>query len=552
MDFINSHILTITTFFPLLTALAVLASPGLGAARWISMIGAIATFFASLHVWYWFDSQTPGLQFGESYDWIPAFGIRYIMGVDGLSLLLLMLTTFLTPLILLSVWHLEDRKQKAFLALFMTLECGMLGSLVAFDFVFFYLFWEAMLIPMYFIIGIWGGTNRVYATTKFIIYTFAGSLLMLIAAVVLYVLHYEKTGVYSTSLLDLYQVTPLYETQLWLFAAFAIAFAIKVPVFPFHTWLPDAHTEAPTAGSVILAGVLLKLGTYGMLRFAIPLFPEAAARFAPLLVSLGVIGIIYGALVAWVQKDAKKMVAYSSVSHLGFVVIGSIALVAGGAALSAEALTGAVYQMVNHGVSTGALFFLVGVIYERRHTRMLADFGGIAKVMPWFAVMLIVATLSSVGLPGTGGFVGEFLILLGTFQSSPLAALAASLGVLLGAIYMLTLCRRVLFGPLDNPENQELKDLTPREFAYLVPLAVLAIVMGIFPNVFLDKVRPSIEYLSANYKNYRLVADSCDSHDQGHDEQCTHHGDQVDKGLPIKKLRIAVGSPDLGTSGVTQ
>ncbi len=516
------------------------------------MIGAIATFFASLHVWYWFDSQTPGLQFGESYDWIPAFGIRYIMGVDGLSLLLLMLTTFLTPLILLSVWHLEDRKQKAFLALFMTLECGMLGSLVAFDFVFFYLFWEAMLIPMYFIIGIWGGTNRVYATTKFIIYTFAGSLLMLIAAVVLYVLHYEKTGVYSTSLLDLYQVTPLYETQLWLFAAFAIAFAIKVPVFPFHTWLPDAHTEAPTAGSVILAGVLLKLGTYGMLRFAIPLFPEAAARFAPLLVSLGVIGIIYGALVAWVQKDAKKMVAYSSVSHLGFVVIGSIALVAGGAALSAEALTGAVYQMVNHGVSTGALFFLVGVIYERRHTRMLADFGGIAKVMPWFAVMLIVATLSSVGLPGTGGFVGEFLILLGTFQSSPLAALAASLGVLLGAIYMLTLCRRVLFGPLDNPENQELKDLTPREFAYLVPLAVLAIVMGIFPNVFLDKVRPSIEYLSANYKNYRLVADSCDSHDQGHDEQCTHHGDQVDKGLPIKKLRIAVGSPDLGTSGVTQ
>jgi len=361
---------------------------------------------------------------------------------------------------------------------------------------------------MYFLIGIWGGKNRIYATSKFIIYTFAGSLLMLAAMIVLYILHFEQTGIYTTSLLDLYGAPPAYPTQMWLFAAFAIAFAIKVPVFPFHTWLPDAHTEAPTAGSVILAGVMLKLGTYGLVRFAIPLFPEAVVSYAPLIVGLGVIGIVYGALNAWMQTDAKRMVAYSSVSHLGFVVIGSFALIGGGAALSPEALTGAIYQQINHGISTGALFFLVGVIYERRHTRLLADFGGLAKVMPWFGVMLIVATLSSVGLPGTGGFVGEFLILLGTFMASPLAGSVASLGVLLGAIYMLTLCRKILFGPITHEENKNLSDLTPREFAYLTPLAILAIVMGVFPNLFLDKIRPSIENLANNYKSYKIVAEA--------------------------------------------
>lgn len=506
MDFINSHILSIMTFLPMISAIAIALSPRVKLARIAAMAGAVLTFFASLHVWYWFDPQTTGLQFVESYVWVPTFGMKYILGIDGLSLLLVMLTTFLTPLILLSVWDHDDPKQKWFLVLFMLLETGMLGSLVAFDFVLFYIFWEAMLIPMYFIIGIWGGKNRIYATTKFIIYTFAGSLLMLIAGIVLYIMAHEQTGYYSTSLLDLYQAAPGIGDQIWLFSAFALAFAIKVPVFPFHTWLPDAHTEAPTTGSVILAGVLLKLGTYGLIRFAIPLFPAATAMFAPFIMTLGVIGIIYGALNAWMQKDAKKMVAYSSVSHLGFVVLGCICVTAGGQALSSEALTGAVYQMVNHGISTGALFFLVGIIYERRHTRMLEDFGGLAKTMPWFAVMLITATLSSVGLPGTGGFIGEFLILLGTFQSSPFIAICASLGVLLGAIYMLTLCKKVLFGPIKHDENKNLKDLSFKEIGYVLPLALLGIIMGVFPGFFLSKVQKSIDHLATSYTNYRLEA----------------------------------------------
>ncbi len=504
MNFINQHIASITIFLPLLACLGVLLSPTVATAKLVSMGGSIVTFLASIHIWYYFSATTPGLQFVEVYPWIPEFGITYRVGVDGLSLLLIVLSTFLTPLILLSVWHIEDGKQKAFLALMLALECGMLGALMAFDMVFFYVFWEVMLIPMYFIIGIWGGKDRIYATTKFVIYTVFGSLLMLIAAVALYYLNFQKTGVFSASLLDLYQVRPAGEAQMWLFAAFALAFAIKVPLWPFHTWLPDAHTQAPTAGSVILAGVLLKMGTYGLLRFAVPMFPEAVSVFGPLLVAFGVVGIIYGALTAWMQADAKKMVAYSSVSHLGFVVVGSLVMV--GNSISVEALTGAVYQMINHGISTGALFFLVGIIYERRHTRMLADYGGLAKVMPLFAVILIIATLGSVGLPGTGGFIGEFLILLGAFQSSPLVGILASLGVLLGAVYMLTLCRKILFGPITSQENAELEDLNGRELTYLVPLAVLIIVMGIFPNIFLDKVRPSIEHLAKNYQSYTLEA----------------------------------------------
>jgi NADH-quinone oxidoreductase subunit M len=503
MEFLSNYIVTLTIFFPLLTSILVCFSPNLPLAKLVGLAGSMVTFLFSLHLWYHFDVTTPDLQFVERYQWLPEFGVSYFVGVDGLSLLLILLTTFLTPLLLISVWHLQEARQKGFIALLMALECGMVGALVAFDLVLFYIFWEVMLIPMYFIIGIWGGANRIYATTKFVIYTVFGSLLMLVAAVVLYLYHAEATGLYSTSLLDLYSLAakPL-PGELFLFAAFMLAFAIKIPMWPFHTWLPDAHTEAPTAGSVILAGVLLKMGTYGLLRFAIPLFPHAVEQCAPLLLGLGVVGIIYGALTAWVQADAKKMVAYSSVSHLGFVIIGSLALV--GTQLSEEALTGAVYQMINHGLSTGALFFLVGMIYERRHSRMLDDFGGLAAVMPYFALMLIVATLSSVGLPGTGGFVGEFLILLGVFQAKPLVAVLATSGVILGALYMLTLCRKILFGPLSHEENKKLTDMVPREFLYITPLILLSVIMGVFPELFLAKIRTSVSHLAQHYQSYHL------------------------------------------------
>lgn len=504
MQFINSHVLSFLIFLPLAAAILISVIPDGVAPRWIAMGSAVLGLLGGIHVWYWFDGSSAALQFVESYEWIPSLGVKYIVGVDGLSLLLVVLTNFLLPLVLLSQWGPSSGTgEKNFLALLLALQSGMIGALVAMDLVFFYVFWEAMLIPMYFIIGVWGGKRRIYAATKFVLYTVLGSLLMLAAAILLYFAHFRQTGIYSTSLLDLYAVKLPISAQMWMFAAFAVAFAIKVPMWPFHTWLPDAHVEAPTVGSVILAGVLLKMGTYGLLRFAVPMFPEAMVQWAPVLIFCGVVGIIYGALTAWVQVDAKKMVAYSSVSHLGFVVIGTFAVMASGD-LSVEALTGATYQMINHGISTGALFFLVGVIYERRHTRMLSDFGGLAKNMPWFAIILIVATLSSVGLPGTGGFVGEFLILNGVFQASPVAGMMASLGVLLGAVYMLTLCRKILFGPLDNPENKELKDLSPKEFSYLLPLALLAVLMGVFPNAFIEKTKPSIERLAKNYKNYSL------------------------------------------------
>ncbi|MBP6219145.1 MAG: NADH-quinone oxidoreductase subunit M [Oligoflexales bacterium] len=505
---LNSHVLSLLIFTPLLGTLALLFPFSLKQARALSFISALVCFFLALHVAYYF-KPSASLQFVESYRWIPSFGIQYLVGVDGINLLLLVFTTFLTPCVLLSLWESSPRYEKSFLALILALETGVIGALLAMDLVFFYVFWEAMLIPMYFMVGLWGGKNKIYASTQFMLYTIMGSLLMLVAVICLYILHFEQFGYYSTSILDLYKIRNLpVSSERLLFFAFALAFAVKIPVWPFHTWLPHTHTEAPTSGSVLLAGILLKMGTYGFLRLALPLFPHAATEAAPLFAALGTIGIVYGALMAWMQLDAKRLVAYSSVSHLGFVVLGSMCMFQG--QLSEEALIGANYQMICHGLSTGALFFLIGSIYERRHTRLLSDFGGLAKPMPIFAIFLVLATLGSVGLPGTGGFIGEFLILIGVFQLSPIVAIFAGSGVVLGAVYMLTFCGKIIFGPLKHKENENLKDLSWIERSYLIPLSVMILITGIYPNLFLDKVKPSLNYFVKNINSYHLLIEAED------------------------------------------
>jgi NADH-quinone oxidoreductase subunit M len=454
--------------------------------RNLTLAVSLVTFAVTLALWASFDAaSSEPFQFVERVPWIPAFNIEYYLGIDGLSLMLIVLTGFLTPIALLSGWVSVEKKIKEYSIFMLLLEAAMIGVFCSVDLFLFYVFWDFMLIPMYFLIGIWGYDRRIYAAVKFILYTMAGSVLMLIAIIGLSWIHQNATGAYSFDLLKLYTLEIPYNTQYWFFLAFALAFAIKVPLFPFHTWLPDAHVEAPTPGSVILAGVLLKMGGYGLIRFAFPLFPDAALALAPALAVLSVIAIIYGALVAMVQPDMKKLVAYSSVSHMGFVVLGI-------ASMTVVGVQGAAYQMLAHGVSTGGLFCLVGMMSDRRHTRQIADFGGIKAVMPRLTAAFLIITLASVGLPGTNGFVGEFLIMLGAFSWDPRFVVVAGLGVILSAVYMLWMFQRVFFGEVTDDHNHGLPDLSPREWAILAPLCAAAIVMGVAPRVFLAPMEPAV------------------------------------------------------------
>lgn len=481
------QLLNLTIYLPLIGLLGVLAARSDEMVRWISLVVTLATFALSVPLMLNFDSAvSQHAQFlTESGGLISGLDIKYIVGLDGLSLLLFMLTTFMGPIVILSAWDSVKKHVKGFFSMLLLLQTGSLGVFASLDMVVFYVFFELTLIPMYFLIGIWGGSGKIAATMKFFIYTLVGSLIMLVGLLYLGFHAGEAVngGVFTSDwrLLSSPGYTIGLVEQTYLFAAFALAFCIKVPLFPFHTWLPYAHTEAPTAGSVVLAAIMLKMGTYGLIRFCIPIFPNATIAFAPYLAALAVVGIIYGALVAMVQKDVKKLVAYSSVSHLGFVVLGIFAL-------NTTAVQGAIIQNINHGLSTGALFLIVGMIYDRRHTRMISEFGGLSAIMPVFAVMFMIATLSSIGLPGLNGFVGEFLILMGAYNSEVLSngwfAILATSGVILAAVYMLWMFQRVMFGPVTNDKNKELQDLNAREIGLLVPIMIFIIWIGVYPSYF--------------------------------------------------------------------
>src|SRR5215211_6859937 len=488
-----SNYLSIILFEPLLGAALILliSKQNENAIRWIANVTAFVGFVISIPLWFWFNAQSGEFQLVERAPWIPSIGAEYFLGVDGLSVLLILLTTMMGCIAVLSSWTAITERVKEYYIFLLVLQTGMLGAFMSLDFLLFFLFWEVMLVPMYFLIGIWGSANRLYSAIKFFLYTLAGSVVMLLGILAVYFqTPATATSPHTFDVTVMQQMSLPADLQWWVFLAFFLGFAIKVPMFPFHTWLPDAHTDAPTAGSVILAAVLLKMGTYGFLRFSLPILPTATRSFVPMIALLCIIGIVYGALVALAQKDWKRLVAYSSVSHMAMVMLGMFAL-------NPVGLTGSIIQQLNHGISTGGLFLLVGVVYERRHTRKISEYGGLSKVMPVYAAIFLVMTMSSIGLPALNGFIGELLILQGVFVANKMWAAFAGSGVVLGAAYMLYLYQRTMFGKVENPKNERLLDLSHREFATFAPLLILAVWMGIYPAPFLRRLETSVQHIMA-------------------------------------------------------
>ncbi len=510
MEASSFPILSLIVFVPLLGAIVLLFlnRKSQTLLRTVALITMLIDFAAGVVMYSWFDPTLADMQLVESHMWVPSWGIAYKIGIDGISLFLVLLTVLLGPIVILASWKDITARVKEFLISLLVLQTGMIGVFVTLDLFLFYVFWEIMLIPMYLLIGVWGNpARRLYAAIKFVLYTVVGSLLMLVAILALYFMAGQASGDYSFDLLKLYEFSVPVQAQFWMFLAFFLAFAIKVPMFPLHTWLPDAHTEAPTVGSVVLAAVLLKMGTYGFVRFAIPLFPSAAMDAAWWISLLAVIGIVYGAWVAMVQVDVKRLVAFSSVSHLGFVMLGMFAF-------NSIGMEGSILQMINHGLSTGALFLIVGMIYERRHTRLIAEFGGLSKVMPVFAVFFMIFTLSSIGLPGLNGFVGEFLILLGAFQVSPWYAVVGATGVIFAAVYMLWMFQRVMFGEVTNPKNMGLADLSAREVVVLLPILVFVVWIGVYPATFLRPMAPAVDKLLTHVQEKQNRTARIQGHDR--------------------------------------